>query len=266
MDNFDDFQQKGIKEKNMYVLHLDAPRIIILSSVLIGVIVVSFLIGMNFTKTSDKTDPIFGGKEAIQDFPLSDGNVDGKGISPLADEGLNPPSSDLPKENALNSNSDSKQSNNNALIIPSDKNGTSNDVINSEHVKEVVPSSNDIKHADSSYDEPKVIKPKAQQKSKNAKKQRVVEVVSREKSTKSSMTKGGYSIQVAAYDRKAKAIEEINSLKKMSYDAFFDKSQVNGKRYYRVKIGPIASKNKAIEMLNELQENSKYGESYLVKE
>jgi len=76
----------------------------------------------------------------------------------------------------------------------------------------------------------------------------------------------GYSIQIGSYDTNDKAKAEISSLKKMNYDAFLDKAVVNGKNYYRVKIGPISAKGKAIDMLREIQETSKYSESYLVKE
>ena len=41
---------RNVKEKNLYLLQLNTPRVIILVSAIIGVIIVSFLIGMNFTK------------------------------------------------------------------------------------------------------------------------------------------------------------------------------------------------------------------------
>ena len=48
MENFDHQHQENMKEKQFYLLHLDTPRIIIVSSVIIGLIVISFLMGMNF--------------------------------------------------------------------------------------------------------------------------------------------------------------------------------------------------------------------------
>jgi hypothetical protein len=41
--------QAPVREKNMYLLHLDTTRIIILSAILVAVVAVSFLLGMNFT-------------------------------------------------------------------------------------------------------------------------------------------------------------------------------------------------------------------------
>lgn len=70
---------------------------------------------------------------------------------------------------------------------------------------------------------------------------------------------------MASLDSKSKAMQEQNKLKKMQFDAYVDKVNVNGKRFYRVKIGPIATKKKAVQILQELQDN-KYEESYLTKE
>jgi hypothetical protein len=52
MEQFDIPHQR-IKEKSVYLLHLDAARIILISSAIIGIIIVSFLLGMNFVKGGD---------------------------------------------------------------------------------------------------------------------------------------------------------------------------------------------------------------------
>ena len=52
MDQFNIPHQK-VKEKSVYMLHLDAARIILISAAVIGIIIVSFLLGMNFIKGGD---------------------------------------------------------------------------------------------------------------------------------------------------------------------------------------------------------------------
>ncbi len=55
MEHFDERTPNRTREKNVYLLHLDAPRIIIISCVLIGVLIISFLCGMNYS-TDDRQD------------------------------------------------------------------------------------------------------------------------------------------------------------------------------------------------------------------
>ena len=49
------------------------------------------------------------------------------------------------------------------------------------------------------------------------------------------------------------------------YNAFIDSAHINGKKFYRVRIGPIYSKKKACELLDEISINSRYEESYIIK-
>ena len=76
---------------------------------------------------------------------------------------------------------------------------------------------------------------------------------------------GDYSIQVASYDKRSKAKKEMRALKSMRYDAYVDKSKVNGRNYYRVRIGPISSKREAVGVLNDIQDNERYEDSYLIR-
>ncbi len=268
MEYFDQTPGKGIKEKNMYIMHLDTPRIIILCSVVIGIIIISFLLGMNLTKTGDKSDGMLGHKDTLGDFAVTDRAPEGGIIPPAGDEGLPPAEPDLAKNPPSAVDDKSK----NLSSRPDDhlagaKSTPPADILTSENLKEVSPSMPEVKKATPVDDDSKAIKKSETKKNKRSKKQKVVEVSSGEKSLKPAETlKNQYSIQVAAFDMRSKATHEIESLKKLSYDAYMDKTQVKGKNFFRVRIGPIASKKKAIDVLNELQENNKYGESFLIKE
>jgi len=88
--------------------------------------------------------------------------------------------------------------------------------------------------------------------------------VSRDISEKRSYD--SYAVQVASYDTLSKAEHEKSLLKSRRFDAYIDKSQVNGKNYFRVRIGPVSSSKKAAELLNDVQSDSRYASSYMVKE
>jgi len=83
---------------------------------------------------------------------------------------------------------------------------------------------------------------------------------------KDSSRKKLFAIQVVSHDTKVKALNEIKKLKKLNYKAFIENSVVNGRKYFRVRIGPIASKQKALRTLNEIQNLNRYEESYMIKE
>jgi cell division protein FtsN len=72
-------------------------------------------------------------------------------------------------------------------------------------------------------------------------------------------------VQVASYDTLAKAEKEKNNLKAKRFDAYIAKSEVNGKNYFRVRIGPVGSSRQAHELLEDVQRDSRYAGSYMVK-
>jgi cell division septation protein DedD len=258
MEYFDQTPHKGIKEKNMYVLHLDTPRVIILCSVIVGIIVISFLLGMNLTKPGDPQ------KDAAGDFSISE-----NGLAPTGDDGLPPPETELAKNPSLphdekGAEPPAKLNDHPAIGA---KNAPPADIITSENLKDIAPPTAEVKKATASDEDPKINKRNEPRKTKRSKKQKVVEVSSGEKGLKDAdAVKNHYSIQIAAFDTRSKAQHEISALKKLSYDAYMDRTQVNGRNFFRVRIGPIASKKKAIDMLNELQENDRYDESFLIRE
>ncbi len=267
MEQFDEMRAKGMKEKNMYILHLDTPRLIIIGAVFIGVIIISFLLGMNLTHPGSKAEDTFASKDALYDFPITENPADTKSALSITDEHIPGITPDTSKNSILPPDEKSRDyfAKNNESVAAG-KNPASSDILTSDTIQEVIPPMEPEKR-------PAVENPKQTAKHKNiakkekpAKKHRIVEVSSKEKNYDASTHKKGYAVQVASFDKRAKALAEVESLKKLSYDSYIDRSLVNGKNYFRVRIGPIASKNKAVDVMKEIQTNSRYEESYLVKE
>jgi len=254
MENFDG-NQRNVREKSVYLLHLDTPRIILIASVIIGIIAASFLFGMNFIKKGDG--------DSIRNELISSAN---KPVLPF-DSGMpmdteNEPGGIHPDKSPMADISDNK---------------SEPDLLTADNIKEIIPPFKEEKSISipkeretavskktASVTPANINKPvkKTKNKKEPSKKQKVVEVVSTKPSHQSH--KGsGYAIQVAAFDTKVKADSEVRSLKDMKYDAFMEKSIVSGKIYYRVKIGPMSSKGRALDLLHELQEQTKYRTSYV---
>lgn len=264
MENFESAPKK-VKEKSVYLLHLDTPRIIILTSAIIGLVVIAFLFGMNILKQGDSTDSqitqnsnmlLDEGRSfdhAQKNFPEKDDSA--KGI----EEKLPDFDSKLDSKAPLKSKIDE-----------------SGDKIVSDF-KEPVPVIKDPERTDpkkkKNNKKSKAESEKVAKKSKKNEKDRSVEKDTKkskdkvvEVADKKDIERSGFSIQVASFDKKSKAQAEINSLKEMKYDSFIDDAKVDGKHYFRVRIGPISTKEKALKVLNELQEISRYESSFLVKE
>jgi cell division septation protein DedD len=273
MENFDERGQHKIKEKNVYLLHLDAPRIIIIISVFIGIMVVSFLIGMNIDKKRDISEELFSKKDPLIDLEMGDKSRERN----LFDNSI----PETPLENGIALNTpDNASGKDNRVIIPkgndNSKQGSitkdssdTTDLLTNENIKEIIPPVKEVnkitqKHTVKSTDT-KGNREKEQRKRAERKK-RVIEVSSDKKRDSLNSNRKHYSIQVASYDRRSNAESEIHNLKGMHYDAYIDKKSIRGKKYYRVRIGPILSKKKAIRMLNEVQEINRYEDSYLIRE
>jgi DedD protein len=136
-------------------------------------------------------------------------------------------------------------------------------------VNEVVPSKPVVKKEDDKSAKTAKVssKKQLQKKSKSTKSEAddVVEVSSGKPKT-DKKNQHGFFVQCASLDRIEKAKTEVQKLKELEYDAFFDKKELKGKDFYRVRIGPIATKDKALQMLEEIQQNSRYEESFIVHE
>ncbi|MEW6525605.1 MAG: SPOR domain-containing protein [Spirochaetota bacterium] len=256
MENFDFNEKPVAREKNVFLLHLDVPRIILISAVLIGIIVTTFLLGMNFSENkvvshNALVPPEIPGDTIAQldkgidlgntvqnpDLPLMDNASNKLDIAPKPDEPSKLDS--IPKKEIPDT----------ALAKLDDTETTQ--VIH-ENVKKVTPVKNVSK---------KNTKAKT-----NVKKNKVVEVAKTDESHTKKVSQRSWSIQIASYNTLTKAQKEAKSLQTLKYDAYVDKVDVSGKTYYRVKIGPILKEDKAISMLQEIQSIDKYRESYIVKE
>ena len=288
MENFEP-RPKGVKEKNLYVVHLDTPRIIILSSIIVGIITASFLLGMSLMKDD---------KSSQKNFALNDFSVDEKsGIDLFSKEVPPLPGFNLSDEGKEDVNlpasrlSDTSSETADDISIPGETgtvtthageiNRGKADVLTGDNIKEIIPPvSRDKKPAAKTVKQARVeTKPKEKPVRQTAKKdekakpaeKRIadsgnsrVQEVSRDIETRK--TAGGFAVQVASYDVLARAEQERNILKSKRFDAYVDRTVVNGKNFYRVRIGPVASKDKAFQLLEEVQSDSRYAGSYMVKE
>jgi cell division septation protein DedD len=253
MEHFEEKNQ-NIKEKNVYSLHLDTPRIVLISAAIIGIIAASFLIGMNFIKKPDNRD-------LAKNDVIFDSNKDTDLFSekqPLpADPGRN----------------EVKPLDTDPVKIDPKKNDATG-LITSDNFKEPVAPVADIEKIDKkksakNKETKKVVKKeKKSEKIKPVKNKKekasIVEVSDADVEAK-TMT-GKYVIQVASYDEKFRAEQELQSLKDLNFKAHIDRKKISGKDFFRLRIGPIATKEKAIKMLNGIQENPRYGESFMVRE
>lgn len=274
MENFDPRPQE-VKEKSFYVLNLDTPRIIILTSVVIGIIAAAFLFGMSFMKgDSSQTRELASGN---MQFDESTGNdllnrdippvpEDMATDSALTDKGV---TDDIKSDAAVPGGTETGKT----PVIASDIKTDKDDLLKNENIKEIIPAV-DKKKLSSKNDRTASAKHKEKSSSgkiaANIKKKddsrgrsRIYEV-SRDEDIKRGYD--SYSVQVASYDTLAKAEHEKSSLRGKSYDAYIDRANVNGRSYFRVRIGPLASKGKAGELLDEIQSDSRYSGSYIVKD
>lgn len=277
MENFDPKPQ-GVKEKNFYILHLDTPRIIILASVLIGIITAAFLFGMGIVKDD---------KPVSKELTLSDMDLGGSGNGDIFGKDIPPIPGDMPEEGgALNDKiTQGGEQKTDAMALPEGNNAVTptvndetklakNDVFKNENIKEIIPPSENRK----------VIREKETARADEKKHKDTRKLASREEVKKSDQSHGksriyevsretekrksydSYSVQVASYDTPAKAERERDLLKSKRFDAYVARSIVGGKSYYRVRIGPVASSRQAQELLGDVQRDSRYASSYMVKE
>ena len=278
MENFDP-KPNAVKEKNLYIVHLDTPRIIILSSVVIGIITAAFLFGMSFMKED---------KPGSKEFTISGMNFDdsktadmlGSDIPPIPGEGFVEGAADDNKNNSAIIDESSPAKSTEIAAGNSDIGHAKSDILTNENIKEIIPPASKKSKIVSKTE--KVIKHDKKIESNNTKKiaakdnkktdvkhdssnskSRVYEV-SRNVDEKKSYD--SYAVQVASYGTLSQAEHEKSLLKSKRFDAYIDKGVVNGKNYFRVRIGPVSSSKKAYDLLNDVQSDSRYAASYMVKE
>jgi cell division septation protein DedD len=281
MEQFNIPHQK-VKEKSVYVLNLDIARIILISAAVVGIIVVSFLLGMNFVKGGDgaKTlvtrNDIFDNQKELDMLKTNvpDGadedelskSIDDKMLA--ADKGAERGSPDKGRKDDKAAGLKDESSD---LLT---RDNISEPALPDKDVKKKTPAvdkadSKKISRSDEDdpADKPAKKEPvKSVSKKKKNSKSKVVEVSGEKKEQGKSAGSGHYTIQVASFDKKARAQSEVKALKDMKYDAYVDESNVKGKQYFRVRIGPVASKQKALSLLKGIQGDDRYQESYMVRE
>jgi cell division septation protein DedD len=282
MENFEP-KPTGVREKNLYVVHLDTPRIIILASVVIGIVTASFLLGMTLMK-DDKPSK---GSLALNEFNIDDKNgmdIFNKEVPPLPDfsiegnsEGDTVPGEGLAAELEDSKNDFSAQDNKEGTDIADSATGKT-DILTGDNIKEIIPPvKKEKKPVKKNVKQAKAEPVKKQQTPKKAARKES-SIAARPENNKSSHVKevsrdieprrqaGGFAVQVASYDVLARAEKERNLLKSKRFDAYIDRTVVNGKNYFRVRIGPLSSKDRAFSLLQEIQSDNRYAGSYLVKE
>ncbi len=275
MENFNqnfnhDFNKNelGPEEKDIYSLNLDKSRIIIISVVFVAIIAVSFLIGMKVSDGS-KEDDLFTGKDypsnrnvetvkQYDSFIETGNNLENEAIGNI-DNGL--------QSNVVNDANKPVQVQPPAQTIPAADIFSGNNQVILPNKTAVIPA--DTAKVSASKKSVKDVKTKeTAEKKKKSKVTAVSGATIDDDEPKSVKIKSasGYSIQVASFDTKEKASAEMKKLESMDLDSFVDKTTVNGKKYYRVKVGPFSSKKKALTTYDELIENEKFEDSFITNE
>ncbi len=277
MENFDHQQQGNVKEKQFYLLHLDTPRIIIVASVIIGLVVISFLMGMNFIGDNGSAKQLASDKMLFNE----------KGGTNFLNEDIpSPPHGELDKKPfddklVLGDEPESDDKKNNKIIAKGSDKSTgktaSSDMLSSDEINEIIPPipeekkepvKNKYAGEKKKSDVRKVVRkrkaPKKQVAKKKRRKSRVIEVS--DNTGGKARIRSGYAIQIASFDTHTRAKREMKRLHGMKYDAYIESSRVSGKKYYRVRVGTISNRKKAIRLLNEIQDKERYKNSYMIKE
>jgi cell division septation protein DedD len=73
-----------------------------------------------------------------------------------------------------------------------------------------------------------------------------------------------WTVQVNAYPEEARAQKLIERLKQKGYDAYLVKASINGKDWYRVRVGHFASRSLTKELLQELQTKENFPKAIAV--
>ena len=86
------------------------------------------------------------------------------------------------------------------------------------------------------------------------------------KNARSSKTgrQGKWSVQIRAYSREGRARSLVNKLQNSGYDAYVVGAKVNGRYWYRVRVGHFESKRKAKATLASIKKNRTYSQAYVV--
>ena len=268
MEHFEE-QGKRVREKSVYLLHLDGPRIVLIGSLIVALVAGSFLIGMHFMKPSDNASDLRLGSELESDrpFDVARGNMP---ELPSDSMGTINPDGSIVMDNENDKESGDKREDDDTI-----------DLITGDSITQTTPPDNTV---EKKRDREAKVSTKNESEKKTRKKEPAVEkkkdpAPKREKKNDSrvvavsvpdyGMKKTAspyFAIQIVSYDNRGRAKKEVDRLRDLKYDAYIDHSRVSGKRYYRVRIGPITNKEKAFATLDRVQSLERYRESYMVRE
>lgn len=276
MEQFD-IPQSSVKEKSYYVMNLDTPRIIIISVAVAGIIAVSFLLGMNVMRGDGPLTSREGIHDSQKDLDILKSTIP----APEGQEPVKP----ADEKSALAGKEEKGGAQRPAAPVAA-KNDTV-DLLTGDTIHDADPPAREPEKKES------VRKPMAKKtavkKSKTPRmaaretepaaeavrpapkkraKKKIMEVSAEEMEEQKPVSgaEGQFAIQVAAFDIRSKAENEVRALKEQNYEAHINQTTVDGRRYFRVQIGPLPSKKKALSMLNRIQETEKYGNAYMVKD
>ena len=279
MDNFNIPHQR-VTEKSVYMLHLDTARIILISAGVIGIVIVSFLLGMNFIKKGDGSQPLTTRNDVFdgaKELDLLKNNIpdtsDEEEPAKSADEKASGAEKDEKARSAPEARNEKtvKQKTEQPELLTGDTIRGAEKPEKETGKKTVTRNSGETVKRQVSDDEevvekaaPRKAAAKNVSRRKKGGKSKVLAVSGDARAERNDGAEKRYSIQIASFDRKSKAQAELKSLKEMKYDAYVDEKRVNGRQYFRVRIGPLAGKKKALDMLKNLQGRDRYQECYMI--
>ena len=234
MEDFPERNKKSANEKSVYMLQLDVPRILILSSVVIGLIVISLLIGMKINKKGIDNNELFSHGGSTLDSFFNDDKINdsmknepdislldnGSTLNSFNDDHYKSSLSSI-KDDLLKNNE--KKAYNSSITENFGKNSETTDILTHENIDTIItPSKKITKRSQAKPAQKTKVKKSAKKRTKKIK-QKTVEVASKKKKQVSSESefaapktkKGYYAIQVASFDKRYKAVSEVNNLKKI---------------------------------------------------
>jgi cell division septation protein DedD len=238
MEQFNQYEE--VAEKSVYLVHLDNTRIVILVSVFAAIIALTFLIGMKFGTDSSQS-PLSSTQNQVLESQMN----------AQSDDDLDKLLSESDSLSTLESLDESlmKES---ELLTPD----TAENIVPKEPETKPTTKKSTQSKPTAKKSEPKSVKPVSG----------TTPPVTPVTRTTQDAEKSGFSIQIASFDSRTKAAAESSSINSQNFNSYIAAATVNGKTFYRVKVGPFANKTEAFATLSNIHNTTKYKESYITFE
>jgi cell division septation protein DedD len=272
MEHFEQ-NRTQVKEKSVYVLHLDPTRIVIIGSVIIGLVALAYF-GGSYSLKQKEAKPKLAVKSHLM-FP-SDSSLS----VPSA-----PHSSDMSSllDNRTSNNLKLAEENNRVMDFTVDR---PNEIQVLDKTKVVVPvtpqppaprvspppqttvrtpaktQANTGNARPATQAPQNTRKPEPQTERPATRNTNVVEVSA--PLPRAQNTQSGFAIQMGFFDTESRAKRLADTLKSEDYNSYIERVRLNGRDGFRVKIGPFSNRREAITLLNELQEDDRFADCYIV--